>query len=92
MDDNRITIEPYPVDNAISSVSISVENFTLNAVDCWIRVLEYDANNKFLNVSRVYIPPEIYHDWGTNDDYLVEYCLDTLNFVRKPTLNINFPA
>ena len=89
--DDRIKIEPYPIDTAIASVSVSVENFTLNATDCWLQVIEYDANNKFLNVSRVYVPPEIYMDWGSNDDYLIEYCLEQLNFIRKPELKVHFP-
>lgn len=92
MNGDQVEIVPYPLDNSIVYVSVSVENFQLNAVDCWLQVYEYDANNKFLNVNRVYVPSEIYQDWGTNDDYLVEYALDTLGFVRKPELNVQFPA
>ena len=89
--DNKIQIQEYPIDTSITSVSVSVENFSLNATDCWLQVMEYDANNKFLNVSRVYVPPEIYMSWATDDDYLIEYCLSELGFIRKPELKVHFP-
>ena len=89
--DDKIPIVPYPIDTSISSVSVSVENFTLNALDCWLQVFEYDANDKFLNMNRVYVPSEIYAEWGTNDDSIVDHCLEQLGFIRKPELKVHFP-
>ena len=92
MDDSKVPIVPFPLNNSIAYVRVSVENFQLHATDCWLQVFEYDADDKFLNMSRVYVPPEIYSEWGTQDDYLVEFALDQLGFERKPEVNVNFPA
>lgn len=90
MNDN-IPIKPYPIDQSIAYVRIMIENFQLNAIDCWCTVYEYSIDDKFINMSRVYVPPEIYVHWSTEDNYIVEYCLKQLGFERKPEVNIEFP-
>lgn len=87
-----IYIEPYPIDQSIDHVKIQIEDFRLNALDCWCSVYEYDSKDKFINMSRVYVPSDVYTQWSTDDEYLVEYCLKQLGFVRKPELNVHFPA
>ena len=90
MNGQPVEIVPYPLDTNISFISVSVENFQLNAVDCWLQVYEYDANNKFLNVNRVYVPSEIYQDWGTNDQFIIDFALAALGFERKEVM-VQFP-
>lgn len=88
MDEDIIEIEPYPIDTAIHYVKVYLEGIKLNAVDCYCSVYEYDVNRRLLNMTRVYVPPEIYAEWGTSDDYIIDYCLDQLGFHKK-IVNIN---
>lgn len=87
-----IEIKPYPIDQSIAYVRVMIENFELNAIECYCSVYEYGKDDKFINMSRVYIPPEVYQNWGVSDDYIIDYCLDQLGFERKPQININFPV
>lgn len=86
-----IPILPYPIDKTIAYVRVLIDNFQLQATDCWCSVYEYTSDDQFINMSRVYVPPDIYEHWGVDDDYLVNYCLETLGFERKPEVNIDFP-
>jgi hypothetical protein len=53
-------------------------------------VYEYDENDKLLNVHRVYIEPELYADWGTVDQYIIDIVLDKLGYERKREPVIQF--
>lgn len=93
---DKIEIVPYPINQNIDHIKVFVDNFQLNAIDCWCSVYEYDASEKLVNVHRVYIPPEEYRDWGKEDAYLVELVLDKLGYERRgcaelPDVLINFP-
>lgn len=88
---DKIELEPYPIDTSIDYVRIYIENFQLNAIEGWVNVYEYDKNDKFINVSRVYIPPDVYSEWATDDNYIIEYALDQLGFHRRPTVSVEFP-
>ena len=92
MDTTKIEIIPYELVNEIAYVKMSVENFTLNAHDCWVQVLQYRADDYFLKFDRVYVPPEVYGEWATDDAVIIDFVLDQLGFVRKPEVNIEFPA
>lgn len=90
MSTDNIPIIPFAVDMEIDYVKIYVENFQLNAIDCWVSVYEYDKNDKFINVSRLYVPPEVYSEWSTSDDYIIDYALDQLAFQKRPDTMIHF--
>jgi hypothetical protein len=85
-----IVIEPYPVNTSIHHIKIFIDNFQLNQLDCWCSVYEYDENDKLLNVHRVYIEPELYADWGTVDQYIIDIVLDKLGYERKREPVIQF--
>lgn len=78
-----IEIEPYPIDSTIHHIKIYVENFHLNRRDCWCLVHQYDKDDVMITATRVYVPPEIYMDWGTNDSYLEDWVMDYLGMIRK---------
>jgi len=87
-----IEIQPYPINKEISYLKIFLDNFQLNAKEGVCSVYEYTSTDCLINVSRVPIPHEIYSEWGTNDDYIVEFVLDQLGFERKPDIPpIEFP-
>lgn len=87
-----IYIEPYPIDQSIDHVKIKIEDFRLNALDCWCSVYEYDSNDKFINMSRVYVPSDVYTQWSTDDEYIIQYCLNQLGFHPKQPVNIDFSS
>lgn len=91
MSSEKIEIVPYPVDRSIAYLKLFVDNFQLNAIDCWVSVYEYDASDHLLNVQRCFIEPAEYQDWGTVDDYLVDLVLDKLGYERKPDAPIIVP-
>jgi hypothetical protein len=79
----RIDIVPYPLDRQIDHLKVFVDNFRLGATDCFCTVYEYDVNGILLNVHSVYIEPELYSEWGTNDTYLIDIVLDKLGYVQR---------
>jgi len=90
-DENKIDIIPYILDTTISYVRVYIDNFELNALDAWVKVCEFDKNDKFVNVNRVYLPPEVYSEWSRDDMFVIDYALDQLGFERRPTVEIVFP-
>lgn len=86
-----IPIVPYLLDRSIEYIKVFIDNFQLNSVDCTCSVYEYDKNDMLLNVHRVYIEPELYVEWGTNDTYIVDIVLDKLGYERKLDVPIIFP-
>ena len=87
-----IPIQPYPVNRSIDHVKVFVDNFQLLATSGSATVYEYDVSGNLLNVSRVPIPSEVWESWGSDDMFIVDYCLDILGFERRPDLSpVVFP-
>lgn len=82
-------IDVYP-ENGTDAVRLKIEDFELNAEDCHVCVYKYN-NKQMWGFTKVYVPPDIYQEWGRDDNYIVDYVLDALGFVRKPEFTINFP-
>lgn len=82
-----IPIQPYLINRSIDHVKIFLDDFRLNAVDGSASVYEYDSNDVLLNVHRVHIPPDTWQAWGSDDNFIVDYCLDILGFERRPDLS-----
>lgn len=78
-----IPIAPYEINKFIHYIRISICNFRLNSLDCWVVIHEYDGTYTLLNTSRVYINSYIYSKWGKNDDCIIDYALDQLGFERQ---------
>lgn len=91
-DENKIDIIPYPVDTSISYVRVNFDNFQLNAIDGWVSVYEYDKDDRFINMNRVYLPSEVYSEWARDDFFVIDYALDQLGFERRPPVSIDFPV
>ena len=88
-----IPIVSYAVEQHIDYIQVSIDNFTLGAVDCHCTVWEYDAQKNLLNYRKVYIAPEEYAEWGTRDEYIVELVLDKLGYERRRDASlVHFPA
>lgn len=85
-----IMIETYPINPKIQYIRMAIDDFKLGAEDCWVVVKEYDKDDFFLNLTRVYVPPEVYAEWSTDDDYIVDYAMDYIGFVRKKPFTIFF--
>lgn len=85
-----IMIEPYPINPKIQYIRMGIDDFQLGAEDAWVVVKEYDKDDFFLNLTRVYIPPEIYEEWGTDDWYIIDYVMDYIGFIKKKPFTIFF--
>lgn len=86
----KIDIMPYNIDPSIHSIRIFIDNFQLGSPDCWCCVYQYDINDKLIMMTRVYVPPDVYSEWGTNDDFIEDWVMDYLGMMRKPDLLIDF--
>lgn len=75
-----------PVQKTIleTKVLLDFPIFQLNATEADIYVTFYDSNDIFVERKIVHIPPEIYSQWGTDDDFLVDYVFSELNIQRLP--------
>lgn len=85
-----IRIDPYPVNPNIQYIRMGIDDFKLGASDCWVIVKEYDKDDFFLNLTRVYIPPEVYAEWSRDDDYIMDYVMDHIGFRRKKPFSVYF--
>lgn len=83
-------IETYHINPAIQYIRMAVEDFQLGAKDAWVSVKEYDKDDRFLNMTRVYVPPGIYAEWSRDDDYIIEYVMDYIGFEKKKPFTIFF--
>ena len=77
-------MEPIPFQTQISYVKMMINNFTLKARDCQVSVWEYSETDKLLDFKHVYVPPEVYEQWMNDDQYIIDYTLTTLGYVKKP--------
>jgi len=85
-----IPIIPYPINRDIAYVKVHLDNFQLLATEGSASVYEYTAGDQLINVSRVPIPAEIWSGWATDDEYIIEYVLETLGFERRPETQVEF--
>lgn len=81
--DEKISVIPKPFTRHIEYVSMSVDNFRLNADSCTFTVYQYDENMKLITVDRIFIPPEIYRTWGSCDEEIINWVLQQLDFQRS---------
>jgi hypothetical protein len=83
MDIDIVTTETKQMCNRIQ---ITMDNFRLKAITGACRVFFYDANNVVIKVERVEIPEEVYTNWGTDDQVIIDYVLGTLFLQEDPVV------
>jgi len=73
---------PAPV---VTKVQIRMPNFSLLATETDVSVMMYSANDQFVKGVLVHIPADIYSQWGTDDNFIVDYVLSELGLERLVT-------
>jgi hypothetical protein len=84
LQNNFYNIIPVEKTTLETKVLLDFPIFQLNATEADIYVTFYDSNDIFVERKIVHIPPEIYAQWGTDDDFLVDYVFSELNIQRLP--------
>ncbi len=79
---SEIPIVPCDVSviNKIGSFTVILQNFVIG-VSVDLVVSTFDINNKFVSTISIPLEGQDYQQWGTNDDYLVNFICNKLNFV-----------
>lgn len=83
MNSETILVQPVPVESTIHHVSITMDDFKLNATEGYLTVYQYDPNNRILKVDRVNIDKTTYLQWGQDDNFIVDYALTQLGLTRQ---------
>lgn len=75
-----------PVEKTIleTKVLLDFPIFQLNATEADIYATFYDSNDIFVERKIVHIPPEIYIQWGTDDNFIIDYAFSQLGVERLP--------
>lgn len=85
----KISVLCY-IDPSVRYIKVQMLDFQLNAVDGNVLVYIYDKDDFKIDCRRLYIPPDVWTEWGTDDDFLIDYCIQTLGMIRKPELMFHF--
>jgi hypothetical protein len=67
----------------VTKVSIEMQGFQLNATSGQAVVIMYDNNDHCINTQIVDIPEAIYKQWGTDDNYIIDYVLSQIPATRS---------
>lgn len=75
-----------PIDKTFTEIKVIAEfaNFQLGATEGDMYITFYDINNTFVERKIVHIPPEIYSQWGTDDNFIIDYAFSQLGVERLP--------
>lgn len=75
-----VNIEPITFSETSDHIQITLDDFQLNATTGKCRVYFYDINtSRVLKVEHVTIPESVYANWGTDDQFIVDYVVQALN-------------
>lgn len=67
-----------------SKILLDFPIFQLNATEADIYATFYDSNNVFVERKIVHIPPDVYSQWSSDDDFIVDYVFSQLGVERLP--------
>ena len=82
--DTQVDITPVPLPNpVVTSVRMSMINYVLHATEFDVMAYSQDSSGRAVGSQMVHIPPEICSQWGTDDDFIVDYVLQQLGFSRQ---------
>jgi hypothetical protein len=82
---SKIDVAPVSVSLDITKVHVLCSNFELNATEGSVQVVRYTANDRFVDTQIVLIPSEVYVNWGTDDNVIIDYALQQLGMERATT-------
>lgn len=80
-----ITVDPVPKTQQITKIQLSVPQFVLNATEMDVYVAMFTDEMRYVESAMVHIPPEVYKDWGTDDNHIIDYVLSQLNVHKTST-------
>lgn len=91
---STIPILPKEKSLVATRVSVRMLNFELNATEGSIEITLTTESYTTIEKRSVYIPPEIYSQWGQSDDFIIDYALQQLGLQRDSSLqgNVEFPV
>lgn len=78
-----ISIEPFPAMFMATQVEVTMPLFSLNATDGTVLVDLYTTEQRVIERKTVYVPPDIYSQWGSDDNFIIDYVLNEIGIVRQ---------
>lgn len=80
MPDIKIDIEPFTVTTTNVMTKMSIRRITINLnTSANIMVDLFDDNNRFIQMKILTLAGEDYSNWGTDDNYIIEWVKQNLN-------------
>jgi hypothetical protein len=76
-----VQITPTSVTNTSTSVEVTMPDFKLGSTEGNARVIFMTSEGAFIDLKHIPIPPEVYVQWGTDDNFIVNYVLQQLNLI-----------
>jgi hypothetical protein len=74
------TLDVTPIDHShkIAKIQLSIPQFVLNATEMDVYVSMFTEEMKFVDSALIHIPPDVYKNWGTDDNHIINYVLSKL--------------
>jgi hypothetical protein len=79
-----VNIVPTTLSFEVSQIEITFEQFQLNAVSGFVYVRYCNNLGQIFKIEKVYIPSDVYQEWGQDDDFIINYVLEQLVLERQP--------
>lgn len=73
-----IPIAPFSVTKQATKIQLTVPSFQLNETEMDVYVTLYSDDDHLVDTRIIHIPPAVYAQWGTDDDYIVNYVITQL--------------
>lgn len=90
--DHHIDVDPISQTRKITKIQLSVPQFLFNATEMDVYVTMYTEDMQFVNSQLVHIPPDIYKNWGTDDNYIINYVLQQIQIALSPQTSTTTPV
>lgn len=76
---------PTKKSDPITKVQVSVPQFIFNAKEMDVYVTLHTDQDEFAGSALIHIPPDVYKDWGTDDNHILDYVLQELKKMSSKT-------
>lgn len=76
-----VDIEPFAISNIGLKADIRMPDFQLGSTNGHAVCYILNENDVVLKLERVFIPDEIYAQWGQDDMFVVNYVLQQMNLI-----------
>lgn len=76
-----VNIQPTPITPVGVKVNIRMPDFELGATSGIAIAVIFNSEDNVVKSEKVLIPPEVYSQWGQDDNFITNYVLEQMNLI-----------